>query len=116
MQTAFAFLSILPQPKPAPDALVARMGNAAQAVAVSIRACGLKQAYLAAQLGISGAYLSQIRNGKRGVPDALVLPLAYLTGSLLVRQYLDLQDALAVAKGRTECAVAALANELRRAA
>ena len=116
MQTNFAFLAAIPKPKAAPDALVARINADAQAVAVSLQSSGLKQAYVAAQLGISGAYLSQIRKGKRPLPDKLVMPLCYLTGTLLIQQYRDLQEALATIKGRTECVVAAMANELRRAA
>ena len=116
MQTNFAFLAVVPKPKAAPDALVARINADAQAVAVSLQSSGLKQAYVAAQLGISGAYLSQIRNGLRPLPDKLVMPLCYLTGTLLIQQYRDLQEALATIKGRTECVIAAMANELRRAA
>jgi Trp operon repressor len=116
MQTTFPFLSILPAPKAAPDSLVARVQSDAQAVAVSLVAAKLKQAYIAASLGVSGAYLSQIRHGVRPLPDRLVLPLCFLTGSLLIQQFRDLQDALATVRGRTQCAVAAMANELRRAA
>jgi hypothetical protein len=116
MQTNFAFLAVMPAPKPAPDALVARVTNDAQAVAIALKASNLKQAYVAAQLGISGTYLSLIRNGLRPLPDRLVLPLCYLTGTLLIQQYRDLQDALATVRGRTECVVAAMANELRRSA
>jgi len=116
MQTNFAFLAAIPTPKAAPDSLVARVATDAQAVAVALQSSGLKQAYVAAQLGISGAYLSQIRKGARPLPDKLVLPLCYLTGTLLIQQYRDLQDALATVRGRTECVVAAMANELRRSA
>lgn len=114
MQTSFAFLAVMQAPKPAPDHLIARVANEAQAIAVALR--GHKQAYIAAQLGISGPYLTLIKKGERPLPDKLVLPLCYLTGTLLIQQYRDLQEALASIKGRTECAVAAMANELRRAA
>lgn len=114
MQTNFAFLAVLKAPRAAPDSLVSRIRSDAQAVAVSLH--GHKQAYIAAKLGVSGAYLSQIKTGDRPLPDRLVMPLCYLTGTLLVQQFRDLQEALASIKGRTECAVAAMAAELRRAA
>ena len=116
MQTNFAFLAAIPAPKAAPDDLVARVKTDAQAVAVSLKSSNLKQAYVAAQLGISAPYLSLIRKGLRPLPDKLVMPLCYLTGTLLIQQFRDLQEALATIKGRTECVVAAMANELRRAA
>ena len=112
MQTKFPFLAVLPAPKAAPDSLVARVSSDAEAVSVAMH--GFKQAYVAAQLGISGAYLSQIRTGKRALPDKLVLPLCYLTGTLLIQQYRDLKDALAAIKGRSP--IVAMATELRRVA
>lgn len=116
MQTRFAFLAVIPAPKAAPDSLVARIKSDAEAVAVALKFAPTKQAYIAAKLGISAPYLSQLKKGDRPLPDKLVLPLCYLTGTLLIQQYRDLQEALATIKGRTECAVAAMANEMRRAA
>lgn len=116
MQTNFPFLAVLPAPKPAPESLVARLESEAQAVAVALQSARTKQAYVAAQLGISAAYLSLIRNGHRPLPDKLVMPLCYLTGTLLVQQYRDLRDALDLMRGKTHCAVAAMAEQIRRAA
>lgn len=114
MQSNFPFLALMQAPRAAPDSVVTRIKSDAEALAVSLH--GHKQAYIAAQLGVSGAYLSQMKTGERPLPDKLVLPLCYLTGTLLIQQYRDLRDALEVAKGRTVCAVASMAAELRRAA
>jgi len=116
MQTNFAFLSATPKPSVAPDALLARVTSEGQAVAIAIKSARLKQAYVAAALGISGPYLSLIRHDKRPMPDALVLPLCYLTRTLLVQQYRDLQTALDAIKGKTANAVEAMAAQLRSAA
>jgi hypothetical protein len=94
MQTSFPFLSVMPAPKNAPDALVARITSASEAIAVSMRANGFKQSWYAAQLGKSEAYISLIASGKRPVPRWFVQPFCVLAGSNLLRQYLDLQDAL----------------------
>lgn len=116
MQRNFAFLAAVPAPKPAPDAVVSRIETCSQAVALAVQFSGLKQAYIAAQLGISTAYLSMIRTGRRPLPDALVLPLCAITGSLVVQQYLDLHKALDAIKGKTEDTMRALLEQMRRAA
>ena len=67
MQTNFAFLAVVPKPKAAPDALVARINADAQAVAVSLQSSGLKQAYVAAQLGIDLASVRGTGPGGRVV-------------------------------------------------
>lgn len=114
MQTNFPFLAVLKAPRRAPDSLVARANSDAQALAVSLY--GHKQAAIAAALGISGAYLSQIKRGTRPLPDRLVTPLCYLTGTLLIQQRREFAEALANIKGRSVCVVAAMAAELRSAA
>lgn len=118
MQTTFPFLSILPAPKDAPDALVARVSSESEAVAVSLRAKRFKQSWYAAQLGISEAYVSQIANGRREVPDWFVEPFCVLSGSNLLKQHRDLQAALKAIKEQA-CAKAAIqrmAEDLRLAA
>jgi hypothetical protein len=116
MQTKFPFLAVMQAPKRAPDGMVARIESEAQAVAVSLQSSHCKQAYIAAQLGISPTYLSLIRHGERPLPGRLVVPLCYLTGTWLIQQHRDFREALAVVQGRTDCIVAAMANELRRVA
>lgn len=115
-QKNMAFLATVPAPKAAPDAVISCIETCSQAVALAIQFSRLKQAYVAAQLGISPAYLSMIRAGKRPLPDALVLPLCLITGSLVVRQFIDLQAALEAIKGSTENTMRALLEQMRRAA
>lgn len=118
MQRNFPFYSLAKAPQDAPDALVARIKSDAEAVAVSMRAAGYKQAWYAAQLGKSAAYISQLRNGQRKVPDWFVLPFCWLSGSNLLQQCRDLQEALAAVKEVTSerQRVTRLALELQRVA
>lgn len=75
---------ILPQPEPADAALVRRVVDEAQAVAVSMH--GMKLAYVAAALEKSESYISRIRSGQRPMPDALVDKFCRVTGTLLLKQ------------------------------
>ena len=79
----------------APAKVLRQVETAAQALAVSIAAGNFKLDYIAACIGKSRAYVSRLQNGKRPIPDRLVMPLCAATGSLLLRQFLDLQSALA---------------------
>lgn len=81
-------------PKDAPTKVVRQIESEAQALAVAISAGGLKQAYIARCINKSEAYVSQMRNGKRPIPQKLIGPLCAATGSNLIRQYIDLQRAL----------------------
>ena len=100
-------------PKDAPAQIVRQIDSVGQAVAVSMKLCGGKLAYIAACLGISTTYVSMIRNGHRPMPAKLVDQFCIVTGTRLLRQYLDLHAAL------TDCPdmrISRLADELRRAA
>lgn len=116
MQHTFPFLAVCKAPKRAPDSLISKVSNAAQAVAVSL--AGVNAKGVAARLGISQPYLSQIRRGARPVPDWFVKPFCYATGTNLLAQYLDLQEALAIAKGNetSNALIKRLARDLERAA
>lgn len=81
-------------PKPAPAHVLRMIESEAQALSVSILAGGHKLAYVAACIGKSQAYISRLQTGKRRIPDRLVAPLCAATGSLLLRQFIDLQRAL----------------------
>lgn len=118
MQTSFPFLSLMPEPKDAPEALLLRVSSDQQAIAISIAARGFKQAWYAAQFGKSEAYISQIVNGKRSVPAWFVEPFCVLSGSNLLKQYRDLTDALAAIREQScaKRAIQRLADELRAAA
>lgn len=98
-------------PSPAPAKVLRQIETPEQALAVSILAGGHKLAYVAACIGKSVPYVSQLQNGRRPIPDRLVMPLCAATGSLLLRQFLDLQDAL-----EGVCEVERLAGLLRAAA
>lgn len=81
-------------PTNAPAKVVRQIESEAQALAVSIRAGSHKLAYIAACIGKSVPYVSQMQKGKRPIPHRLVGPLCAATGTNLLRQYLDLQRAL----------------------
>lgn len=101
-------------PSLAPAKLLRQIESDAQALAVSIRAGSHKLAYIAACIGKSEAYVCQLRKGVRPIPEALVMPLCAATGSLLLQQFRDLQDAMAEVTERRE--VERLAAMLRAAA
>lgn len=119
-QREFPFLSTLPAPTDAPQAAVARCMSERDAFVASMKArCGgYKQAWYAAALGVSGAYLSQIKAGDRRVPDWMVVPFCALTGTNLLRQYRQLQEALRAIEQRDSdnLRIDQIASELRRAA
>lgn len=81
-------------PTDAPAKVVRQVESEAQALAISIRAGGHKLAYVAACIGKSVPYVSQMQTGQRPIPSRLVGPLCAATGTNLLRQYLDLQRAL----------------------
>jgi hypothetical protein len=82
------------RPKDAPRKLVRLIDSEAQAIAVSMLAGGLKLAYVAAMLGISVPQMSRLRRGQRHMPDRYVQAFCNATGSNLLIQYRELQDAL----------------------
>lgn len=81
-------------PVAAPAKIVRQVETAAQALAVSISAAGAKLDYIGACIGKSRGYVSRLQSGKRPIPHKLVMPLCAATGSLLLRQFLDLESAL----------------------
>lgn len=97
-------------PKDAPAKVLRQIESEAQALRVSIAAGHHKLAYVAACVGKSVPYLSQLQTGKRAIPDRLVGPLCAATGSNLLRQYMDLQRAI-----EGQCEVSRLAELLRAA-
>lgn len=113
MQRSFPFLSILPAPVNAPADLVRRIDTDAQALAVSL--IGMKHGYVAASLGISHAYLSQMVHG-RAVPEWMVTPFCHLVGSRLLAQVRALRDAQDFAAGIEAAAIRRMAAELRACA
>jgi hypothetical protein len=103
MQAKMPLLSTMQRPaKSAPERVLRQITCAGQAVAVSIKAGNFKLAYIAASLGKSEAYISRIRSGKRPVPEWFVEPFCRVTGSLLLREYIALQEAIRAAREPTE--------------
>lgn len=99
-------------PRNAPAHILRQVESEAQALAVSILAGGHKLDYVAACIGKSRAYVSRLQNGRRPIPERLVGPLCAATGTNLLRQFIDLQRALA----RHEQPVERLATLLAEAA
>lgn len=99
------------RPAPAPAKVLRQVESEAQALAISIAAGNHKLAYIAGCVGKSVAYVSRLKSGKRPIPRKLIGPLCVATGSNLLRQFVDLQDAL-----EGVCEVSRLAELLREAA
>lgn len=95
-QRSFPWLAECRKPANADQRLLSRCESAGMAALISVRiGCRMTDSWVAKRLGISRSYLSEIFSGAKPVPAWLPKPLAYLTGSWLLQQYLDLQDALA---------------------
>ena len=119
-QREFPFLAAMPAPEDAPHAAVARCLTERDAFVASLKSrCGsYKQAWFAAALGVSCAYFSQIKSGKREIPEWMVMPFCALTGTNLLRQFRRLQEALRAIEERDadNLRTDLIARELRRAA
>ena len=95
----------------------------AQAIDVSIKACGFKALYVAKSLGKSAAWISQLRTGKYPIPvteprrSRFVADFCRITGTTLLADFLDLQAAMdEVHHTRTQAQVnERLAAQLRAA-
>lgn len=83
-------------PRRAPDALVRRLDSEADAIAVAMKMAGAKLAFVAASMGVTEATVSMWRSGKRCMRDPRVRQFCITTGTTLLRQYRDLQRALAL--------------------
>lgn len=118
MQREMPFLAPCKPPSNAPDGLVRRVSTDADAIAVSLAACGLKASYVAAQMGRSAPWLSRVKAGDLSMSDAQAERFCLLTGSNLLRQVRALREALAEINGQLDAAetIRRLAAELRRAA
>lgn len=81
-------------PKDAPAKVLRQIETEAQALAVSIAGGNHKLDYVAACVGKSRSYLSRLQSGKRPIPEKLIGPLCAATGTNLLRQFIELQDAL----------------------
>lgn len=97
-------------PRNAPPHVLAMVQSKAQALAVSILAGEHKLDTIGVQVGKSRSYLSRLQNGERPIPDRLVDRLCRVTGSNLLRQYIDLQKALSGQQDETQQLAAMLAR------
>ncbi len=104
-------LALLNGPQNAPPAVLRQVESEAQALRVSIVASGHKAASVAAAIGKSPSYVSRLQTGSRDIPHKLVGPLCAVTGSNLLRQFIDLQRAM-----DGMCQTRRLADLLRAAA
>jgi DNA-binding transcriptional regulator YdaS (Cro superfamily) len=89
-------------PKDADRKVLGQIESDAQALAVSIRAGGHKLASVGHAIGKSESYVSRMCSGKRPIPEKLVDPICRATGCNLLRQFRDLQDAMADTSQRRE--------------
>jgi len=86
-------------PRRAPDALVRKLDSEGDAVAVAMRSAGAKIAFVAASMGVSEATVSMWRSGKRRMRPVRVRQFCITTGTTLLQQYRDFQEALAEVSG-----------------
>lgn len=98
-QRSFPWIQGLSTPIDAARQTVARCDNhgVAALVALEMKPGGpWSDAWLAARLGISRGYMSRVLNDKQPMPEWMLRPIAYATGSNLILQYHALQEALSV--------------------
>lgn len=104
-QREFPWLSIVPSPKDVDDNTLRLCRTEQEAFAATLRAKGVKYtaSWFAKHLGVSSAYMSQLKAGVKPIPDWMVGPLCCLAGTNLLAQYRELQAALrAVRQERTQ--------------
>lgn len=96
-QRSFPWISGVSQPTDAPRQAViacADYGMAAR-VALEMKPGGpWTDAWLAARLGVSRGYLSRVLAGKQPMPEWMLRPIAFATGSRLILQFHAVQEAL----------------------
>jgi hypothetical protein len=81
-------------PKDAPVQVVRAVETPAMALAISLEAAKLKQAYLAECLRVSESYVSRWLSEERPIPRKFVARICSITGSNLLDQHLRLEEAL----------------------
>lgn len=116
-QRQFPWMAIAPAPRDADPRIVALCKSTSEALAATLVACRSKlpARAFAAQLGISSAYLSQIKKGVKPLQPWMIAPICALAGTNLLSQYIDAQDAVAE-HGSERQRIEAVARALMRAA
>jgi len=92
-------LSGLPAPRQANEKTVRMCETDGDAISVAIVLSGLHQAEIASRMGITGGYLTLLKQEKRYMNSKMARRFAAATGWDLVRQFRDFQMALRVASG-----------------
>lgn len=97
-QRTFPWIQSLSAPTDAPRATVVQCTSYGMAVRVALEmkpGGPWSDAWLAGRLGVSRGYLSRVLADKKPMPEWMLRPIAFATGSRLVEQYHALQQALA---------------------
>jgi hypothetical protein len=97
-QRNFPWIQSLSAPTDAPRSAVAQCTGYGMAtrVALEMKAGGpWTDAWLASRLSVSRGYFSRVLSDKQDMPEWMLRPIAYATGSNLILQYHALQEALA---------------------
>lgn len=92
-QRKFPWIQGLAEPARADVRAVARctgLGMAAKAALQAKPGGPWTDAWLASRLGVSRGYLSRILADKQDMPDWMIRPICYATGTWLVQQYDEL--------------------------
>jgi hypothetical protein len=117
-QRAFPWITEVLKPVDAELHHVGMCRSAHDAVAVSLLTSRVPAKRVAQYLEVTEATISQIKRGVRPVRDWMVKPFCYATGTNLLQQYIDLQNALVLVK-KNKCdreRIEAIVYEMRRAA
>jgi hypothetical protein len=104
-QRVFPWIQGLERPKDAPHAVVAQCdsyGMAARVALASKQGGPWTDSWLADRIGVSRGYLCRVLKDQQPMPEWMLIPLAYATGSNLPLQYDALQRALRTARAETE--------------
>lgn len=92
-------LSGLPAPRQANEKTVRMCDSDGDAISVAIVLSGLHQSEIAERMGISGGYLTLLKQEKRYMNSGMARKFSAATGWDVVRQYRELQMAIRVATG-----------------
>lgn len=98
-QRNFPWIQALSPPTDAPRSVVAQCAELSYGtvvrIALEMKAGGpWSDAWLASRLGVSRGYFSRILSDKQPMPEWMLRPIAFATGSNLILQFHKLQEAL----------------------
>lgn len=98
-QRNFPWIQSLSAPTDAPRSTVAQCADHGYGmvarIALEMKPGGpWSDSWLASRLGVSRGYFSRVLSDKQDMPEWMLRPIAYATGSNLILQYHALQEAL----------------------